>query len=273
MSKVSTAYVNFVDKLPGSAESKDTLPRERDDPDDRYIQSYLWIRTIVGFVGLALPVTFIIGEAFLDGGVSVRGSISAYYHSPMRDVLVGGLCVIGVLLATYMSGKVRSLDFWLSLMAGIMVLFVALFPTGRSAGRPPCDAMYEGCSFTQLRPGDPWTGRIHSTAAAIFILSLAVTAFLFAYRSAKHDEDRPSRMYLQLACGVLIILAVLWVTLGVTIKGVTPLYLGEVVAVAAFGLSWFARGRDIRLLLIPGKRQSSAPPRPANIAEEGNIKL
>jgi hypothetical protein len=50
------------------------------------------------------------------------------------------------------------------------------------------------------------------------------------------------------------ILAVLWVMLGVTIKGATALYVGEVVAVAAFGLSWFARGRDIRLLLMPGKR-------------------
>lgn len=49
---------------------------------------------------------FIIGEAFfLRAGVQVRGSISAYYHTSMRDLFVGGLTVVGFMLLTYMAGR------------------------------------------------------------------------------------------------------------------------------------------------------------------------
>src|SRR5262249_44338468 len=72
--------------------------------DAAYTRSYRAMRLVVGILGVALPLVFIIGEAFfLRGGVHVRGSISAYYHTPMQDVFVGGLCVIGFLLATYMA--------------------------------------------------------------------------------------------------------------------------------------------------------------------------
>ena len=73
------------------------------------------IRTVVGFVGVLLPLVLILGEAFfIRGGVHVRGSLSAYYHTSMRDVFVSSLCVAGIMLATYMSEK-RNADFWLSL--------------------------------------------------------------------------------------------------------------------------------------------------------------
>ena len=100
--------------------------------DVAYTRSYRVMRLVVGFLGVALPLAFIIGEAFfLRGSVHVRGSISAYYHSPMQDVFVGGLCVIGFLLATYMAGEFRTWDFWASLIAGLAVIGVVFFPTSR----------------------------------------------------------------------------------------------------------------------------------------------
>ncbi|MDQ3661530.1 MAG: hypothetical protein M3454_10815 [Actinomycetota bacterium] len=46
-----------------------------------------------------------------------------------------------------------------------------------------------------------------------------------------------------------ILAAVVWVGLGrvlsVEILALTPLYVGEVVSVYAFGLSWIAKGRDL----------------------------
>src|SRR6476646_1364470 len=117
--------------------SDDTFVRPRDlrdrtDPAVIFARSYLAIRTAVGLIGIALPLMFIVGEAcFLDGHVHVRGSLSAYYHTSMRDCFVGALCVIGVLLITYMSGQTRRTDFWLSLLAGVGVLGVAFLPTER----------------------------------------------------------------------------------------------------------------------------------------------
>jgi hypothetical protein len=110
--------------------------------DAAYTRSYRVMRLVVGFLGVALPLVFITGEAlFLRGSVHVRGSISAYYHTSMQDVFVGGLCVIGFLLATYMAGEFWTVDFWASLIAGLAVLGVVFFPTSRSglpAGAPAC---------------------------------------------------------------------------------------------------------------------------------------
>jgi hypothetical protein len=49
----------------------------------------------------------------------------------------------------------------------------------------------------------------------------------------------------------------------ITIVGkLTPLYVGEVVSVWAFGASWLAKGSDLRRLLLGRRRrgQSSAKP-------------
>jgi hypothetical protein len=93
--------------------------------------SNLWTRAIIGMIGIVLPVFLIAGEAFfLRGGVHVRGSLSAYYHTSMRDIFVAGLCVTGFFLATYMAGT-KTRDFWLSLVAGLAVIGVVFFPTMR----------------------------------------------------------------------------------------------------------------------------------------------
>ena len=79
---------------------ENTHSRYPGNRDEAYTRSYRVIRLMVGFLGILLPLIFIFVEAYLlKGGVHVRGSLSAYYHSPLQDVFVGGLCVIGVLLA------------------------------------------------------------------------------------------------------------------------------------------------------------------------------
>src|SRR5690554_1749395 len=94
--------------------TRNSFPRPDDltdtsDPTVLYVRSYLLIRTLVGLLGILLPLLFIVGEAaYLRGGVHVRGSLSAYYHTSMRDIFVAGLCVTGFLLATYLSGQART---------------------------------------------------------------------------------------------------------------------------------------------------------------------
>jgi uncharacterized membrane protein len=241
----------------------DTFPRpqsldERTDPAALYVRSYLITRTVVGFLGILLPIAFIIGEAFyLRGDVEVRGSISAYYHTSMRDLFVAGLSVIGFLLMTYMSAQTKTWDFWLSLVAGVAVVGVAFFPTrrpGLASGAPVCgtEPAPAGCAPVQQALGETATAVIHFTCAAIFILSLAAIAFLFAHREKKFENDMRMAV-VQRICGWAIIAAIAWVILGfvvnLTIWELTPLYVGEVVSVWAFGISWLLKGRDLRGLL------------------------
>jgi hypothetical protein len=222
------------------------------------------MRLVVGILGVALPLVFIIGEAFfLRGGVHVRGSISAYYHTPMQDIFVGGLCVIGFLLATYMAGEWRSFDFWASLIAGLAVLGVVYFPTTRSglpAGAPACGSVPEppGCSTVEQALGEHQTAVIHGACAIVFILFLAVMSFLFATSELAPKQDPPKPpgglmpkafknrvlFWIHTSCALVILAAGAWAFAGAGIWELTPLYIGEVAAIWAFGISWIIAGID-----------------------------
>jgi hypothetical protein len=236
-----------------------THSRYQGSRGDAYTRSYRLIRLVVGFLGVALPLLFIFVEAFLlRGGVHVRGSLSAYYHSPLQDIFVAGLCVIGFLLATYMAGEPRSWDFWVSLIAGIALIGVVFFPTSRSglpSGAPLCGALPQpaGCSFVEQAFGEHTTALIHAGFAVAFILGLAVMSFLFAASEVQPNRERateaglarlrnPALFWAHITCGLVIVVAGAWAFVGADIWILTRLYIGEVAAVWAFGISWLLAG-------------------------------
>lgn len=257
---------------------------DTDDPSVRYTRSYLLIRTVVGLLGVALPVAFVIGEAFIARGVHFRGSISAYYHSPMRDLFVGGLCVIGFLLIMYLSGgqgRDRRWDRPLSTVAGIFLLLVVFFPTGRPGvkdGAPLCgdtpDPLPQ-CSALQHELGETPVAAVHFIAAGVFILTLAVICFYWAGRDVTKREKkatvsgdtvsrealwRSGRARIHGICGVLIVLGVVWVALRIDVWQLTPLYVGEIVSVWSFGVAWLFSSWDLWKELVPAplKRRPAA---------------
>jgi len=265
-----------------------------DRRDEAYTRSYRAIRLVVGFLGILLPILFIIGEAYyLKGGVHVRGSLSAYYHTPMQDIFVGGLCVIGFLLATYMAGELKSWDFWASLVAAVAVLGVVFFPTSRSglpSGAPACgnvEPAPPGCSFVEQALGESRTAVIHAACAVVFILGLAAMSFLFASsevlagrkQSTGPGRARPSRFrnaslfWTHTTCAVVILAAGAWVfvgkALGVQIWELTPLYVGEVASVWAFGLSWLLAGFHLTAPARPGIAATQEPSLAAGAAVPG----
>jgi len=230
--------------------------------DEAYTRSYRAIRLVLGFLGVLLPIMLIIGEAFfLSGGFHARGSLSAYYHTSVQDIFVGGLCVIGFLLATYMAGEPRSWDFVASLIAGIAVLGVVFFPTSRSGlpiGAPACGSQPEplGCSPVEQTLGEHTTAEIHAGFAIAFIICLAVMSFLFATSEVLSRRERlsarskhgsrafrsPGLFFIHTLCALIILIAGAWAFLGVNFGELTRLYIGEVASIWAFGLSWLLAG-------------------------------
>src|ERR1041384_6184420 len=85
----------------------------------------------IGVIGVGLPIA-------VGGGVVVTtkapladsfpNSMSAAYYTHMRNIFVGSMCAIGVFLIGYRRTRV---DNWLSSIAGVLALLVALFPTSR----------------------------------------------------------------------------------------------------------------------------------------------
>jgi hypothetical protein len=104
----------------------------------RILRSWYSTRLTVGILGIAMPFALIIGDLFvLEGSAWTRGSLSAYYHSGVRDVFVGVLCIVGVFLISYRMSDWRHPDSWLSTAAGIAALLVAFFPTTTGDGEIP----------------------------------------------------------------------------------------------------------------------------------------
>ncbi len=250
------------------------------DRDRAYTDSYRTIRLTVGVLGILLPIIFILGEAiFLGGGFGFRGSISAYFHSPMQDIFVGGLCIVGLLLATYLSGEPRSLDFRASLVAGIAVLGVVFFPTSRpelALGQPPCEASptIPSCSFVERSLGEAHTAVVHAVCAIVFITGLAAMSLLFAAAEIVENRPEPPKIdkswvfILHLCCAALIVLAGAWALVGTALHAdwgpLTALYVGEVAAVWAFGISWLVAGIGVTAPpRIPGNGPLLAADAPA----------
>lgn len=238
--------------------STDTYQRPDDlsdtsDPRVLYARSYLLVRTAVGVVGMALPTLLFLSDwFFLKGSPAVRDSLSAYYHTGAGDLFVGGLCVVGCLLITYMATQKRSWDYVLSTVAGLAVLGVALLPTwlpdhgqrvlcGDGTGEPLA------CTPLQRSLGEQLVATVHFASAGVFILSLAALCFIFAARDGRHGKLADERLHR--GCGVAILGAVLLFLVGeaagIELLGLTPLYVAEVASVYAFGLSWFVKGRDL----------------------------
>ena len=76
---------------------------------DLLVLSYLELRKAVGIIGFALPFVLAFGKDLLQGP-GIEGSISGYYYTDMRNVLVGSLCAIGVFLLSCRGYDLRPLS-------------------------------------------------------------------------------------------------------------------------------------------------------------------
>lgn len=219
-----------------------------------YVRSYLLMRLVIGVVGVLLPVLLLVGDWwFVDGRPTSRGSLSAYYHSGMRDVFVAALAVIGVFLLTYMAFH-YNWDNVLSMVAGVAAVGTAMFPTDGGEVLTPL----------QRELGESLVAAIHYTCAGVFILSLAAISWRFGTREhARPDRtaNQQHRWWLyHRACAVTVVGAVAFIVL-TQATGVWDRYsilVGETVAALAFGLSWFVKGAELDVLL--GKRPAQPEP-------------
>lgn len=247
--------------------------RIRNHPFVLAASSYLAIRRAVGVLGIGLPLFLFLAERWLDGSVELRGSLSAYYHSGARDIFVGTLCIVGFLLMRYLFGDRRSVEFWLSAVAGLMCVGVALIPTQRSGASDDADcADVDGvppCTPLQEVLGEHPAEVLHFVCAALFIVALGALCFVTAYQLHRRCRELQEALGPTLrwmarfhaVCGALIVAGVAWAGIGLqvdlSIGDFQSLWVGEVVSVIAFAFSWLVSGYDLQRLL------GELEPRPA----------
>ena len=201
--------------------------RPADVDTQPYVRSYIFMRFAIGILGVALPLQLFAEPLFFDGQPFLRGSLSAYYYSGMREFFVGVLWAIGVFLVTYKFTE-ASQESRASTYAGLAAILVALFPTARPG---------DGFALTplQTRLGEATVEGIHFGSAGVFIGLLALISFYFG----KFGRTRRRMHY---ACaGIIVAALALAAFAGITSEPDKGLLVAEVLAVVAFTASWLAK--------------------------------
>ena len=123
----------------------------------------------------------------------MRGSMSAYYYSGMREFFVGSIFGSGAFLLAYKVSEV-SLDNTASIGAGICAWLIAICPTGPPslAEHPKPPPPPPPLNPLQDLIGEGWVKGIHYGASGGFIICLAVVAVLFGVREGKLPPVRRS---------------------------------------------------------------------------------
>ena len=255
-------------ELPGLLKAE-VEPRLRPDPavnadGARYTRTFLWTRLGVGALGVVLPLILIsVDRLVFDGYPFIRGSMSAYYYSGMREFFVGAIFGTGAFLLLYKVSEV-SLDNTASIVAGVCAWLIAMCPTGRPSidahskpPRPPLNPL-------QDLIGETWVTRIHYTASAGFIICLGIVTILFGIREGKlprvPGKHSPAgwRAF-HYTCAMFMGIGAAWIAItSATHSGPRwSTLLGEWICTWAWELSWLLKGADWDTLFgrpVPGRR-------------------
>lgn len=200
--------------------------------------SYMTLRTAIGVLGMSLPVVVSLG-AWLIFATGLQSSISAYYHTGMRDVLVGALWAAGFFLFSYRGYSL--VDEIAGKLACLFAVGVAIFPASPDGATDPI----------VLR-----IGTVHFVFSALFFLTLIFFSLFLFTQTDPHKPPTPRKLWrnrIYRICGFVMLLYVLFIgvytvlppDLAAVLAVYHPIYWLEALAIFTFGVSWFTKGEGI----------------------------
>jgi hypothetical protein len=205
--------------------------------DDRSSNAH---RQLIGYTGLALPVTLIAMTWLIPArGLprwGVLNSISAYFYTSANAAFVGLLVALALFLFTYRgyANELGWADRAASNIAGVAALGVAVFPT--SAPLPELEVPWWA----------GWMVWVHY-GSAILLFSMFAVFSLWLFRKTgggppSSGKARRNRIYL--TCGLVIVVGIAW-TAANALTG-HCIFLPETVVLTAFAVSWLTKGYALR---------------------------
>jgi len=233
-----TQPFKIMDEIVKYIEVFETRLRILEEQRNSLVFSYLALRTTIGVLGMSLPFVVSLGALVLFQA-GFQSSISAYYYTGMRDVLVGVLWAIGFFLFSY-KGYDR-VDNVASNLACLFAVGVALFPTS------PDGATEAGILLV---------GAVHEVFAGLFFLTLIYFCLFLFTKTDPHvpaTKRKLQRNQVYRVCGYTmsecILLIAIYILLPQNIASLftayKPVYWLEALAILAFGVSWFTKGEAI----------------------------
>lgn len=219
--------------------------------------SYLGIRKAIGVLGIALPF-LLAGGTLLSGSCNeLLDSVSAYYHTNMRNIFVGVLSAIALFFYCYRGYDTYDFISWK--LAGTFALGIALFPAEAISSLDQLNdnqirGAFNSCELPSVLDR-PWVDTLHLIFAALFFLTLIyISWFLFTKSSQeiivgqKAKRNRVFRVtaIVMLVCILLIAVYMLW------LRGkygfldhLDPIYWLETIGLVAFGIAWITKGQMV----------------------------
>ncbi|PHQ96695.1 MAG: hypothetical protein COB40_07410 [Marinosulfonomonas sp.] len=212
------------------------------------VTSYLEVRRFIGFIGISLPVFLILFSLIADRS-GPKESISAYFYSGGREILVGSLFAIGVFLFSY-KGFDKDLrkptDKVVSRLAAVGAVGIAFSPMDWAKSGSEIEPV---CTWLQCTLSGDITKNLHAVFAVMFFGSLATFCLINFQRCEEGttpNEDKQFRNFLFRILGYVIVVCTVAFIAGslIPIPG-TFVFWAETIAIIAFGLSWIIKGEAI----------------------------
>lgn len=205
--------------------------------------SYIVLRQLIGLLGILLPFVCILG-GLLFANNNVESSISAYYHTNMRDFFVGLLVCVGLFMSTY--GGYTRIDRIISAVLAITAVGIAFFPCRFDS------TVFDRVGIFHVNPAV--ANILHLISAGTFFVLLAFNSFfLFTKTSDRNNMtiQKMQRNRIYKICGIVIfaccILDVIFVSVlsDAQIESSKIVLILEAIMLLAFGTSWLVKGEAI----------------------------
>lgn len=254
----------MIEALTTNALLRPVLTFKRPLPDqgmDWYRRAFLAHRFFIGLLGFLLPFLLVGFGFWVDGHPVPRNSLSVYYYSGVGALFVGVLTTVAFFLIAYRLVELKIVENWLSILAGLAVLVVVLFPTKRP------DATVDPTPLQRWK-GDSFVTWFHVGGAVAFIVLIGVISLFFAAR--EHDRHRQDPGSGRLWWGHVVCTGVIWggglYILWTEFQGGPrwSVFAGEFAAFTAFGISWLTKGAERRALFgggVPPQEPRAVTPR------------
>lgn len=201
--------------------------------------SYLTLRNLIGISGMALPFILLLFTTSKENNRVIENSISDYYYTSSGDLLVVSLSILGVFMLTYQGYNIS--EKILTGIAAIAAVGIAFSPTAARLSNSK--------SLHVFREEVPQILGVerHFIFAVLFFVCLAIMCLRYFPLSDKPPEGQKlKRNRVFYACGWIIVGCTL--ALGVYFlfnpKTDFPvIFVLEVIAIEAFGISWITKGQ------------------------------
>ena len=208
-------------------------------------RTFITQQRVISMLSFFLPVFLVTWSVVTDAGI--RGSLSEYYYTPVRDIFVGVLCALALFLWSYRGYHPYNPE----LRADRIVAKVASVAAALTALAPLNPRQRGECTLLQCVLGIQVTDWIHNIAAAVFMAALATFCLVLFPMTAIPGPGKSRRLVIYGTCGAIIalvlLLMVVWKFLPVDIYFALgrykTIFVLETLALFAFSVALLLRSR------------------------------